>query len=392
MTEIVQQKSELPKSPKSSTPLLVITGVLLALFIYGAIVTLAKGHHAWGTTEEVLWGLLISAYVYFAVGCTGLCLLSTLGHRVWILRLVFGDTKFTNTKEFEDMGIKPIILAITFLSTAFLVLALELKYPLNLAIYAVLSPNFQSAFIWMGYLYGIYLVFLIAEVFFHMRNKEKIVKVFAVLAITTGLAATSNLGAVFGTMPGRAFWTSPYLPILFIFTALLTGAAALLILFYFTSERTREQLVPYLSKLLVLFIIVVLILTIWNILSGLIGQSPERYEATMYLLTGSLSISFWVFELGFGLLLPLLIVLTVKDPRSLMAAGVMVLVGMAFARHNLITAGQIVSLKPEVNAPVTLLSYTPTFVEYSMVIGALSMIFIGYFLGIKLVNKYHKAH
>lgn len=389
MQEAVRNKPITPGNFKSSTPILAIAGVLLAIFAYGAVVTLSQGHSAWGTTDEVLWGLLISGYVYFAVGCTGLCLLSTLGHRVWILKLVFGDTKFTNTKEFEDMGIKPIILAISFLSTAFIILALELKYPLNLAIYAVLSPNFQSAFIWMGYLYGIYLVFLMLEVIFHMKHWEKAVKVTAVLAITTGLAATSNLGAVFGTMPGRQFWTAPYLPVLFIFTALLTGAAALIVLFYFTSKVAKEQLVPYLSKLLALFIIVVLILSAWNILSGIIGQSPERFEATMYLLTGGLSVSFWVFELGVGLLIPLAIIFTLKSPRALMVAGVMALVGMMFARHNLITAGQIVSLKPEVNAPVTILSYNPTLVEYSMVIGALGLIFAMYLIGSKFFTKAH---
>lgn len=389
MQEVVQNKQITPGNYKNSTPLLIAAGILLAIFAYGAIITLAQGHHAWGTTDEVLWGLLITGYVYFAVGCTGLCLLSTLGHRVWILKLVFGDTKFTNTKEFEEMGIKPIILAISFLSTAFIILALELKYPLNLAIYAVLSPNFQSAFIWMGYLYGIYLVFLMLEVIFHMKNWNKALKVTAVLAITTGLAATSNLGAVFGTMPGRQFWTAPYLPILFIFTALLTGAAALIVLFYFSSRATREQMVPYLSKLLALFIIVVAILTAWNILSGIIGQSPERYEATMYLLTGGLSVSFWVFEVAIGLLIPLAIVFLTTNPRALMFGGVMVLVGMMFARHNLVTAGQIVSLKPEVNAPVTILSYNPTLVEYSMIVGALGIVFLLYFIGAKFFAKGH---
>lgn len=388
MSEIVQNRPGIQQNPKLKTPLLIVIGILLAVFAYGAVVTLVVGHDTWGTTNEFPWGILISGYEFFAVGCTGIYLISTLGHRDWVLKLVFGNTKFTKTKEFEEeMRIKPIVLAISFMMTAFIILALELKYPLNLAIYSVLSPNFKSPFIWMGYLYGIFLVFLLLEVVFHMKHKETAMKIASFLAITAGLIATSNVGAVFGTMPGRAFWTAPYLQILFIFTALLTGTAALMVLYYFTSKQSREEIVPYLSKLLVLFIIVVGILTAWNIVSGIIGQYPERYEATMYLLTGDLSLSFWLFEVGLGLLIPLAIVLLVKTPRMLMVAAVMVLIGMMFARYNLVTVGQIVLLQPDSSAPIYLLSYTPTIVELSMVVGGVGVLLTLYFTITKLVAK-----
>ncbi|AOM84023.1 NrfD/PsrC family molybdoenzyme membrane anchor subunit [Salisediminibacterium beveridgei] len=390
MSELINDQSSIRQHKTFRIVVVAAIGVLVALFAYGAVVTLLQGHDAWGTTDEFSWGILISAYVFFAVGCTGICLLSTLGHRDWILKLVFGDTKFTNTAEFESMGIKPIVLAISFMLTAFTVLFFELKYPLNLAIYAVLSPNFQSAFIWMGFLYGIYLLFLILEVVFYLRKSPKALKIASFLAITTGIIATSNLGAVFGTMPGRAYWTAPYLPIFFIFTALLTGAAALMVLYYFHNQKTREEIVPYMSKLLVLFIIVVGIMTVWNLVSGFIGQYPERYEATMNLLFGDLAISFWVFELGIGLLIPLAIVLLTRSPKLLLAAAVMALVGMMFARHNLVTAGQTVLLQPDASTQVYLMSYVPTFVEMSMTIGALGVLLAFYFIMTRLLNKLEK--
>ncbi|SER93905.1 NrfD/PsrC family molybdoenzyme membrane anchor subunit [Salisediminibacterium halotolerans] len=371
-----------------SLPLLIGIGVLLALFVYGAVMTLLHGHDVWGTTDEFPWGILISGYVFFAVGCTGICMLSTLGHRDWILKLVFGENRFKNMENLEDMGIKPIVLAISFMITAFAVLVFELMYPVNLAIFAVLSPNMQSAFIWMGYLYGIYLLFLILEVVFYVKRKEKALKTASFLAITTGIIATSNLGAVFGTMPGRAFWTAPYLPILFIFTALLTGAAALMVLYYFQGERSRAEIVPYLSKLLVLFIIVVSVMTAWNIVSGVIGQYPERYEATMHLVSGGMSVSFWVFEVLLGLALPLALILVSRTPKVLFAAAVFALVGMMFARHNLVTTGQAVLLQPDQSAPVHMLTYIPTFVEMSMIVGALGVLLTLYFLISKVVRRF----
>ncbi|ADH98170.1 NrfD/PsrC family molybdoenzyme membrane anchor subunit [Salisediminibacterium selenitireducens] len=392
MGEMINKNSTTSQNPAFRIALTAITGVLIALFAYGAVVTLLQGHDAWGTTDEFSWGILISAYVFFAVGCTGICMLSTLGHRDWILKLVFGDTKFTNTAEFESMGIKPIVLAISFMLTAFSVLFFELKYPMNLAVYAVLSPNFQSAFIWMGFLYGIYLLFLILEVVFYLRKRPSALKITSFLAITTGIVASSNLGAVFGTMPGRAYWTAPYLPILFIFTALLTGAAALMVLYYFHSQKSREEIVPYMSKLLVLFIIVVGIMTVWNLVSGFIGQYPERYEATMNLLFGDLAISFWVFELGVGLLLPLAIVLLFpRSPNLLLGAAFMALLGMMFARHNLVTAGQTVLLQPDASTPVYIMSYMPTFLELSMVIGGVGLVTAFYFIITRSVARFEKT-
>lgn len=217
-------------------------------------------------------------------------------------------------------------------------------------------------------------------------------KIASFLAIATGIIATSNLGAVFGTMPGRAYWTAPYLPIFFIFTALLTGAAALMVLYYFHNQKSREEIVPYMSKLLVLFIIVVGIMTVWNLVSGFIGQYPERYEATMNLLFGDLAISFWVFELGIGLIIPLAIVLLTRSPKFLLAAAVMALIGMMFARHNLVTAGQTVLLQPDASSQVYLMSYTPTFVELSMTIGAVGILLAFYFVMTRLLNMLEKKN
>ncbi|OEH84400.1 hypothetical protein BHU72_09275 [Desulfuribacillus stibiiarsenatis] len=365
-------------------PFMGIIGVLVALFGYGAVMSLIYSHQAWGTSNEVAWGVLISAYVYFAVGCTGLCLLSSLGH-------VF------HIKAFESMGIRPVILAVVSMITAFIIIAVELHYPIRLVIYAILSPNFSSAFIWMGYLYGIYLMFLIAETLLYALNLHRLSRFCAIFAILTGVAATSNLGAVFGTLAARPFWTAPFLPGMFIINALVSGAAALIILFYFVerdkSRKNTNELVDIFGKLLGLFIAITLFFTIWNVLSGYIGNVPERYEATMAMINGPLAISFWVFEIGLGLLVPFLIVLFfAKTQKNLLFAAGLALVGLMFARHNLVTAGQIISLGPETSATTSYLVYNPTFVEYSVVIGAFGVIVVAYMLGerafVFVQNKY----
>jgi molybdopterin-containing oxidoreductase family membrane subunit len=365
----LHHETPLPNKFNINIPLLGFAAILLALFAYGTVMTLLEGHHAWGTSNEMVWGLLITAYVYFAVGCTGLCLLSSLGH-------VF------HVKAFEAMGIRPVILAITSMITAFIVIALELKYVLNLAIYFFISPNFKSVFILMGILYGIYLVFLIAELLFYALGKAKISRIFAIGAIITGVSATSNLGLVFGSQVARTYWSGFLVPVLFISSALVAGAAALVILYYFVdrdkSKTNDNYHVKLFSKLLAAFIGIFILINGFNMYLGYAEGAGERYEAAMFLLNGAYSLQFWVFEIGLFLVAIILALFFAKNQLMVMGSGVIALIAMMFSRNNFVTAGHAVSLTPDGKGPITMLTYAPTAVELSMAIGAVGIVIVGY--------------
>lgn len=369
MKEVLHHETPIPSQFNRSIPLLGFAAVLVLLFAYGGIMSLLQGHHAWGTTDAVPWGILITAYVYFAVGCTGMCLLSSLAH-------VF------HFKPFETMGVRPIILAIVSMVTAFIIIALELKYVLNLAIYFFISPNFKSVFILMGILYGLYLVLLFFELIFYVWGKHGIARIFAILAIISGVSATTNLGLVFGSLVGRAYWTAPMIPILWISSALATGAAAMIILYYFTDrDQSRENsnhLVNVFRKLLAGFIIVYMGINGFNIFTHYSSADPERYEAANYLLGNVLN--FWVLEVGLLVLALLVVLFFAKKQLLVMYAGVVVLIAMMFARDNTVTAGQIVELSPDGHGPITIATYTPTFVEYAMTFGAFGVVIVGYII------------
>jgi len=370
MKEALHHETSMPSEfNKKNLPLFGFIGVLIALFAVSAITSLTQGHHVWGTSHEVPWGFLITGYVYFAVGCTGICLVSSLGH-------VF------HLKSFHSMGIRPAVLAVMSMITAFIVIALEMKYPLNLMIYMVLSPNIKSAFILMGLLYSVYLVCLLLEILFYTIGKDQWSRIAAVFAIIFGVSASTNLGIVFGGQVGRAFWNVPMFPILLISSALVSGAASLIILYYFVDREKSKQndnfLVGKLSKLLGGFIVLFAAISSFNLFNALNSASAERQEAARFLLFGDYSISFWVFEVAF-LVIPLIVVLFFsKKQLWVMLSAVMTLIGLAFSRQNQISAGQIVSLSPDGQSPVKLLEYLPTWVELGIVVGGLGVVLLGY--------------
>jgi molybdopterin-containing oxidoreductase family membrane subunit len=75
-------------------------GVLLVLMAFGAIgaaLTIPPGTEVFGTTPSFEWGILISAYVFFAITTSGLCLGSSLG-------TVFGIDMFRPLEKRHDPG------------------------------------------------------------------------------------------------------------------------------------------------------------------------------------------------------------------------------------------------------------------------------------------------
>lgn len=174
----------------SNVTMALLTLGLVALFVAGAVIYLIEGHHAYNVTREHPWGLIIGMYVFFVVSSTGLCIMSSIGH-------VFG------VKEFEIIGKRAILGAILTISTGFLVIALEIGHPIRMIIYNVLTPGFTSAIWWMGTLYGAYLGFIIFEFIFLVRENHKWSKIFGLGGLLVGLAAHSNLGAVFGFLVAR---------------------------------------------------------------------------------------------------------------------------------------------------------------------------------------------
>ncbi len=92
-----------------------ILGMGMIIGVAAVVTVFAIGHgHAYNTTREIPWGILISTYIFFAVSCSGLCLVSSLGH-------VFG------IEQFHASARRAIILAIVMLLCGFGVIAMELE-------------------------------------------------------------------------------------------------------------------------------------------------------------------------------------------------------------------------------------------------------------------------
>ena len=151
---------------------LLLSGALITIGLVGALTLLFKGHGIMGTTHQFPWGIMISAYVFFALIGSGLCLVSSLGC-------------FLAIEPFTSLVRRSVVLALITLSAAFLIMGLETPQPFNM-IYMLFSPNFSAAIFWMGSLYGVYLVFLTSEFWYLIIRNNPAVAEPATPRVSTG--------------------------------------------------------------------------------------------------------------------------------------------------------------------------------------------------------------
>jgi Ni/Fe-hydrogenase subunit HybB-like protein len=344
--------------------------VVMGIGGVGALLTIAPGTEVFGTTPSFEWGILIAAYVFFAITTSGLCLGSSLG-------TVFGIDMFRPLEK------RHAILAVLSLTTAFGIIALDLHYPVRMVFGAVFNPSFTSPMWWMGLFYAVYLVFLLVEVVSMFTGRDNIHRYACLASSCTAVLAPTTLGAVFGVVYAHTYWYGLFTPIAMLATALLAGSALLGIVFYFVVrfelagfERGRRLAFPAIRILLSVALVGSILLLGRGLLAGLTSDDVALHGGTMALVSGPLAIPFWIRLLG-GLAIPLVLIAL---PATRTVAGTGIAAGLAFVgvildRLLFVTAGQIIPTTT-VGGVVsdTYVPYTPSLVEISIVLAAFAFV------------------
>ncbi|OQX18667.1 MAG: polysulfide reductase [Desulfobulbaceae bacterium A2] len=378
-----QQEGLEARSSSGYNAAVALSGLVAFVGIAFGIHAFFAGHeHVYGVTREVPWGLLIAAYVFFVVTSTGLCLVSSIGH-------VF------NVEAFKPIAKRSVFMAIATIVSGFIVIAFEIENPWRMAIYNVISPNLTSNIWWMGTLYGAYLFFMLIEFALLQMGRHKEAGMLGLLGVVSGVAAHSNLGAVFGLLSGREFWHGPYMPIYFITSAMMSGCAAVILVHWIGYRANGWKMSPALesslqsvAKLGALLMTVIMFFTTWKMISGISGHPPGKYEAMQSLISGPYALNFWLGEMGLGLVLPFIIIMAVKARNmfALFVASLSSVIGIFFMRYDLVVVGMIVPAFHEmgiVDQP-HLLAYAPTLHEVMVTLGGIAFCIMLFLMGERL--------
>lgn len=357
--------------------ILTIIGIIAGIHAY-----FAGYHHVYNVNRDIIWGMLIAAYIFCVVTSTGLCIVSSFGH-------VFGG------EAFMPIAKRAVFLSIMFMLAGFIIIFFEIENPFRMFLYQVISPNLTSNLWWMGTLYGAYLVFMIIEYYCLLEQNHTISRIMGFFALVVGIAAHSNLGAIFGMLHGRPFWYGPYLPIYFIISAILSGACAIL---FFTAlawkinpeimNQRMERALKAITQLAVYFIAITFFFTAWKIITGMVSHGKAMVIIEM--LIGDYAFSFWFFEILLGLLIPMILLIRSRGNNFnlILAATGMMMVGIFFMRYNIVIPGQMFSVYHGlgVEEALTKIDYMPSLHEILISIGGFTFVVMAFLVGEKMLN------
>ena len=320
------------------------------------------------------WGVLIVIYPYLTGLVAGAFTVSSFYH-------VFGMQQF-----------KPVarLALLTSLSVMLFVpapLLLHLGHA-ERSYLSMVTPHLTSAFAMFGFFAAFYTILLILEVWFVFRadnvaraqNSTGLARTFyravtlwsddvsprarvidskwllilAIIGIPSAHGLHGYIGFVYGSLKARQWWESDLMPVIFLFSAIVSGIALLMVLYVVTSKLRRVRIDFACLRGLTFALWGFLMFTV--ILEGLefanlVYKGKEGVDMIMEYVQGPLFWRYFVLQFGFGALLPvalmgLMIAFGTRGKAFVtgaMASALLVLMNVLLMRWNVIIGGQEIS-------------------------------------------------
>ena len=258
--------------------------------------------------------------------------------------------------------------------------------------------NFLSMLSINPFLYNMYILICIVYLWAMLKEKEKMVRVIALVAVIWAVLVHSGTGAIFGFVP-RELYQSPLLPPSFISAALSSGTALMILviltLFRVTRRALDERLVVRLGRLLGVFVVIVLyFIFVENAYRVYVVESREA--GLYFLFSGVSSVLFWGGLVLLGSIVPAVLLFhpkTAKSIRWIAFASVLVVFGVLCERYLIVIPGQThpPELFPNMEIissplPEGVVGYSISIHEVFQAVGVLALIGLAFVVGLRLLK------
>ncbi|HLF32319.1 MAG TPA: NrfD/PsrC family molybdoenzyme membrane anchor subunit [Xanthomonadales bacterium] len=317
------------------------------------------------------WGVLIVIYPYLTGLVAGAFTVSSFYH-------VFGMQQFKPVARFALLTSLSVML---FVPTPLLLHLGHAERAMN----SMITPHLTSAFAMFGFFAAFYMVLLILECWFVFRVDNvvraqnstglarafyravtlwsddvspnaraidgKLLLILAIVGIPSAHGLHGYIGFVYGSLKARQWWESDLMPVIFLFSAIVSGIALLMVLYVLTSKLRRVPIDHACLKGLTFALWGFLMFTV--ILEALafanqVYKGREGIDMVMEYVQGPLFVRYFVLQFGFGALLPItvmsiMIARNVRGRAFLAGATIcalLVLMNVLLMRWNVVIGGQ----------------------------------------------------
>jgi Ni/Fe-hydrogenase subunit HybB-like protein len=324
---------------------------------------------------EIHWSILIVVYPYITGLVAGAFILASL-------------VKVFNVKELQPTYRLALLTALAFLLIAPLPLQLHLGRP-ERSYEMFMTPNPASAMAMFGFVYLWYLmVVLLLEIWFEYRHDmimwskeskglrrwvlrilslfstdisekavafdKKTVKVITVIGIPSAFLLHGYVGFIFGSIKANPWWSSVMMPVVFLFSAIVSGIAIVMLLYMIIipirGGKIDMKCLDRVASFLFYAVIVDFSIEVLDFIHRLY-ESEESIKILSQLVSTKLFMSLVVLQILLGMLLPLVVMVAIKifklqeDLRKLLyfVCGLLIQLGIFSTRWNVVIGGQLFS-------------------------------------------------
>jgi Ni/Fe-hydrogenase subunit HybB-like protein len=324
---------------------------------------------------ELQWSLLIVLYPYITGLVAGAFILASL------------------ERVFKVEAVKPtyrlaLLTALAFLIVAPLPLQLHLGHP-ERSFEMYLTPHRTSAMAMFGFVYLWYLmVVLLMEIWLDYRKEivalsksktgvmkwvykamtlgsdnvspgalrvdDRVGYVITVIGIPSAFLLHGYVGFIFGSVKANPWWSSPLMPIVFIFSAMVSGIAAVLVIYAAATLLRKEQVdmrcLDTIARYLFYAFVIDFSLEMLDLVHR-IYEADESFHTLDFMVHTRLYVSQIVIQIFLGTIVPLLLLAATQlvrfqeavRRRIYLVASVLTLAGIFAMRWNVVIGGQLFS-------------------------------------------------
>jgi predicted membrane protein len=325
---------------------------------------------------ELHWGLLVVIYPYLTGLVAGAFILASL-------------VKVFNVKEVQPTYRLSLLTALAFLIIAPLPLLAHLGHP-ERSFEIFLTPNTASAMAMFGFVYAWYLmavlllelwleyrkdmiywaktkkglrkwIYKILSLFSNdisesaLRFDSKASKIITLIGIPSAFLLHGYVGFIFGSIKANPWWSSVLMPIVFLFSAIVSGISLVLLIYMIVAPIKMQTLnmkcVDKIASFMLYAMIVDFSLEALDFIHR-IYESEESIKILAEMVSGKLFVSLIVIQLLIGMIIPLGAIMLVKlirktpeEVRKLVyfVSALLVQVGIFSTRWNVVVGGQLFS-------------------------------------------------
>jgi len=324
---------------------------------------------------ELQWSVLIVLYPFLTGLVAGAFILASL------------------ERVFRVDAVKPtyrlaLLTALAFLLIAPLPLQLHLGHP-ERSLEMYLTPHTSSAMAMFGFVYMWYLMaVLVLEIWLDYRRDivvlsqtttgwtrwiykaltlgstnisdgalvidQKTGWIITIIGIPSAFLLHGYVGFIFGSVKANPWWSSPLMPVVFLFSAIVSGIAVVMLVYMFMCWARKQPLdmrcVDTVAKYLFYAFLVDFTLELLDLIHR-IYESDESFRSLDFMVHTKLYFPHIVIQILLGTLTPILLlaatqVLPLKEVRRKLIyglAGCLTLVGIFAMRWNVVIGGQLFS-------------------------------------------------